>query len=75
MVDFYVATCEVENEPLTIPGLTLFLGFADKSSLYQYQQREAFTDSVKRARTLIEESTVKRSNGQWAVTQPVLYSS
>ena len=63
MVDLYVATCKEENEPLTIPGLTLFLGFADKSSLYHYQKRKTFADSVKRARTLIEESTVKRSMG------------
>ena len=63
MVDLYVAACEEKKEPLTIPGLALFLGFSDKSSLYHYQKREAFTDSVKRARTLIEESTVKRSMG------------
>ena len=62
-VDLYVIACEEKDEPLTIPGLTLFLGFADKSSLYHYQKREAFTDSVKRARTLIEEATVKRSMG------------
>ena len=66
MVDLYVCTCEEKKEPLTIPGLTLFLGFVDKSSLYQYQKREAFTDSVKRARTLVEESTVKRSMGSHA---------
>jgi len=63
IVDLYVATCAEEKEPLTIPGLALFLGFADKSSLYHYQKRKAFTGSVKRARTLIEESTVKRSMG------------
>ena len=61
MVDLYVATCEEKKEPMTIPGLALFLGFADKSSLYHYQHRKPFTDSVKRARTLIEEATVKRS--------------
>ncbi len=66
MVDLYVTSCEEKNEPLTIPGLALFLGFADKSSLYHYQHREAFTDSVKRARTLIEEATVKRSMGSHA---------
>ena len=63
MVELYVATCAEKNEPLTIPGLTLFLGFVDKSSLYHYQKREAFTASVKRARTLVEESTVQRSMG------------
>ena len=66
MVDLFVATCEAKNEPLTIPGLTLFLGFADKSSLYHYQKKKAFANSVKRARTLIEESTVKRSMGSHA---------
>ena len=66
IVELYALTCEAKNEPLTIPGLTLFLGFADKSSLYHYQKKKAFTDSVKRARTLIEESTVKRSMGSHA---------
>ena len=38
-------------------------GFVDKRSLYDYQGRDEFTHSVKRARTLVEESTVKRSMG------------
>ncbi len=66
IVDLYVVSCEEKEEPMTIPGLALFLGFADKSSLYHYQHRKPFTDSVKRARTLIEEATVKRSMGSHA---------
>lgn len=62
-VDLYVADCKAGQEPLTVPGLALFLGFVDKSSLYQYQKRKGFEDSVKRARTLIEDATVKRSMG------------
>lgn len=60
-VDQYVKHCNQQDEPLTVPGLALFLGFADKSSLYQYQKRDGFEDSVKRARTLIEQYLVKRS--------------
>lgn len=64
MVDQYVADCETQSAPMTLPGLALFLGFADKSSLYQYQKRPGFEGSVRRARTLIEEYVVKRSLGR-----------
>ena len=54
-------SCIEKKEPLTIPGLALFLGFVDKQSLYDYQNKDEFSCSVKRARTLVEESMVKRS--------------
>jgi hypothetical protein len=39
----------------TLTGLTLFLGFCDKQSLYDYEQNKPeFTCSIKRARTFIE---------------------
>ena len=38
----------------TITGLALALGFADKSSLYEYQNREDFFFFLKRARMMIE---------------------
>ncbi len=63
MVDLYVADAVERKEPLTIPGLALFLGFVDKRSLYDYQDRKEFSHSVKRARTIIEDATVKRSMG------------
>ena len=61
MVDLYVVSCTEKKEPLTLPGLALYLGFADKRSLYDYQSKDEFTHSVKRARTIIEEYMVKRS--------------
>lgn len=42
--------------PPTINGLALFLGFADKSSLYDYRDRKEFFHPIKRALTLIEKN-------------------
>lgn len=44
-------------EPLTVTGLTLFLGFSDKSSLYDYAKKDfEFSHPIKRALTRIEQS-------------------
>lgn len=42
------------DTPPTVTGLTLFLGFSHKSSLYEYSKRKEFTDPIKRALTRIE---------------------
>lgn len=43
------------NEPvLTITGLVLHLGFADRKSFYEYEQKPKFTHTIKKARTMIE---------------------
>ena len=60
MVDGYIAECEVSEEPLTITGLALYLGFSDKCSLYDYQKKDEFSHSIKRARTLVENGYEKR---------------
>lgn len=41
-------------EPATVTGLTLFLGFADRSSLYEYQEKVEFSHIIKKARTRVE---------------------
>ncbi|WP_428043426.1 terminase small subunit [Candidatus Avelusimicrobium faecicola] len=43
-----------EERPPTVSGLALFLGFADRYSLYEYKQKAAFTFTVKRAIARIE---------------------
>lgn len=40
---------EEEKQP-TISGLALYLGFADRYSLYEYEKKEEFTYTIKRAR-------------------------
>ena len=44
----------VTTTPPTVTGLTLHLGFADKSSLYDYAKNSAFSHSIKKAITTIE---------------------
>lgn len=39
----------------TVTGLTLHLGFADKSTLYDYAKKEEFSHPIKRALTRIEQ--------------------
>ena len=41
-------------EPPTITGLTLHLGFAHKSSLYDYAEKKEFSDYIKRGISRIE---------------------
>lgn len=39
---------------ITISGLVLYLGFCDRASFYDYEKREGFSHTIKRARTFIE---------------------
>lgn len=45
----------LDEVPPTVSGLALFLGFADRISLYDYKNRPVFSDTVKRAISRIEE--------------------
>lgn len=44
----------VEVPVFTITGLVLYLGFADRKSFYEYEEKPEFTHIIKRARTKIE---------------------
>lgn len=48
----YIET--TENIKPTITGLTLFLGFGDRVSFYNYGNDERFSYTIKRARLMIE---------------------
>lgn len=51
----------LQDNPPTVSGLALFLGFADRQSIYDYKkQNESFSYAVKRAVTQIEEYAEKR---------------
>ena len=41
-------------QPVTITGLALHLGFESRQSFYDYEKREAFSYTIKRARLRIE---------------------
>jgi len=53
-VDEYRWYCKEENEPVTWTGLALFLGFSSRQSIDEYLNYEGFSDSVKRAKALVE---------------------
>lgn len=45
----------IDMNPPTISGLALFLGFANRTSLYEYEKEPEFSDTIKTARTRCEE--------------------
>ena len=54
LVEEYVTKCHEEEEPLTLTGMILHLGLSSRQSLDQYGERPEFTDSVEKAKLLIE---------------------
>lgn len=63
-VNDYYHACLQHNEPMTITGLCLFMGFAAVQTLYNYERYEGFLESVQRARTLISYGYEKKLHGQ-----------
>jgi hypothetical protein len=51
--DYFDFLLEYDQKP-TITGLTLYLGFCDRKSFYEYEKSVGFTHTVKRARTMVE---------------------
>lgn len=45
---------EKEVPCLTITGLALYLGFCNRQSMYDYENRPKFSDTIKKARSFIE---------------------
>lgn len=55
----YQVYCEAKEEPITWTGLALYLGFSSRQSIDEYQKYDGFSDSVKRAKSLVEYSYEK----------------
>jgi len=62
-IDAYFVGCEVEEEPYTITGLALALGFTTRQSLINYEGREEFLDTVKTAKLRVEQFAEKKLFG------------
>lgn len=56
----YVATCKESGDPLILTGMILHMGLSSKQSFYEYMNYDGFSDSVKKARLLIESEYEKR---------------
>lgn len=59
----YFADCTANKLRPTVTGLTLALGFSDKTTLYDYRDREEFSHPVKKALTKIEHSLESKLDG------------
>jgi hypothetical protein len=63
IIKYFEQTTETKERP-TVTGLALFLGFASKQSLYDYEKNERFSYPIKRALTMIECELEKRLENQ-----------
>jgi hypothetical protein len=59
----YFAECESKGERPMISGLAYFLGFADKTTLYDYRDREEFSHPIKRSILRVEMAYETRLEG------------
>jgi hypothetical protein len=53
--DQFFKLCEDNKKPKTICGLTLALGFKSRDTLYEYEKKPLFSDTIKRLRLKCEE--------------------
>lgn len=59
------ATSYYKSTPIsrwTISGLALYLGFCDRQSLYDYQEKEEFSGIVKKCRLMVEMAYEQKLN-------------
>lgn len=56
----YFADCVENNDPLTITGLALSLGFCSKQSIYDYAKDDDYKYVVQRAKLMVENGYEKR---------------
>ena len=58
---FGICTADDGDEPVTITGLALHLGFCSRQALMNYQDKDEFHDTVKKAKLRIEQAYEKRN--------------
>lgn len=59
----YFEQCEDQNRPPTISGLALHTGFESRQSFYDYEKKEEFTYTIKKARLLMESIYEEKLHG------------
>lgn len=70
LVELYMEGQKLAGEPPTHAGLALALGLTSRQMLYELQDVEEFTDSIKKARLMIEDFTARKAmknNGAGAI--------
>lgn len=56
MIEAYYDQVIIDGRNPTITGLAYYLGFESRQSFYDYEEKEQFTYTIKRARLQIEEN-------------------
>lgn len=62
-VDEFVALCAAQERPVTLTGMILHLGLVSRQSFDEYANRPEFSDSVRRAKLIIEMEYEQRLHG------------
>lgn len=71
LVDDYVSKCQKNEEPILLLGMCLHLGLYGKEALYEYGCYDGFSQSVKRARAIVEHEYEKRLNTTTSTAAPI----
>lgn len=53
-IEAFFLECEEKKKPTTVAGLAIACGFTSRNQLYEYEKKEEFKDTIKRARIRIE---------------------
>jgi hypothetical protein len=72
-VDAYFADRDAQDKPPTMAGLSYFLGFSDRSSFTEYEDREGFSHTVKSARLRIELDRSEKLIGKDTFTPGLIF--
>lgn len=62
-IDSFFAECTEKEEHPTITGMAYHLGFASRQALINYEEREAFHDTIKKAKLRVENYLEQRLFG------------
>ena len=60
LIDRYFAECDAEGMPYTVPGVSLAVGMSSRQTLLEYEEKPAFSDTVKKAKLMFEHQRVKQ---------------
>lgn len=60
LIDAYFEECDLNNEPYTITGLACALD-TDRITLIRYQERDEFSNTIKKAKRKVEKQFEERS--------------
>ena len=73
-IDEYFKRRQETAVPPTVAGLALWLGFEDRQSIYDYKERPAFSCTIKRAITRIEEyAELQLLSGEGSATGAIFW--